>query len=217
VRASGRRFRQIARRDDGVAAVEFALVAPILILLVVGMLEFAFVMRDNIAVSSAVRTGVRTAATGAGNGCVQGSGSTCVPSLAIAAGNAMDKAGIGMPKGTIDSFIVYKANANGFPGSGTSMPAKGQCGVSASYPNCVEFTWDQTQNSGAGGFVRSNGFWNSSLINGCLPTPDQVGVFMRVNHPYMTRLFGATITVSDRAVMRFEPLPANSCSGGAHA
>lgn len=210
------RVRRVLGEDSGVAAVELAIVLPVLLLLLMGMLEFAFVMRDNQAVSSAVRTGVRTAATGAGNGCVQGSGSTCVPSLAVAAANAMDKAGVGLPKGTIDSFIVYKANSNGFPGTGTTMPARGQCGVSASYPNCVEFIWDQTQNLGAGGFVRSNGFWNSSQINACLPTPDQVGVFMRVNHPFMTRMFGATITVSDRAVMRFEPLAANACAANQH-
>lgn len=217
LRAALRRLLGRTRRDDGVSAVEFAIVAPVLILLVVGMLEFGFVMHDNIAVSTAVRTGARTASTGAGNGCVYGSGSTCVPSLAVAAGNAMEKAGVGMPRGSIDSFIVYLANANGYPGTGTTMPAKGQCGVSASYPNCVEFVWDVTANSGAGGFVVSNGFWNSSQINACLPTPQQVGVFMRVNHPYLTRMFGATITVSDRAVMKFEPLPANQCKPGDHS
>lgn len=217
MKARVERIRQRWRGDSGVAAVELAIVLPVLLLMVMGMLEFAFVMRDYLAVSSAVRTGARTASTGAANGCVEGSTTTCVPSLAVAAANAMDKAGVGMPRGTIDSFIVYKANSNGFPGTGSTMPAKGQCGVSAAYPDCVEFIWDTTANSGVGGFVRSNGFWNSRAINACLPTPDMVGVFMRVNHPFATNLFGATLTVSDRAVMKFEPLPANQCAPNAHA
>jgi hypothetical protein len=210
--------RGVRRRDDtGAAAVEFAIVLPVLLLLVVGMIEFAFVMRDNLSTSSAVRTGVRAAITGAGDGCVQGSGSTCVPSLAQAAANSVEKGGLGMPKNSINYILVYKANDLGFPGANgvSTMPTKAACGTTVA--NCVAFIWDQTANSGAGGLVYSSGAWNSSQINACLPTPDQMGVFMSVNHPYITRLFGATLTVSDRAVMRFQPLPPNGCAANAHA
>ena len=37
---------------------------------------------------------------------------------------------------------------------------------------------------------------------------------MSASHPYLTKLFGSTITLTDRAVMRFEPLPANQCGLG---
>lgn len=215
MRATSRNRR--CRGDAGVSAVEFAIVLPVLMILTIGMLEFAFVMRDWLSVSTSVRVGARTAVTGAGNGCAAGSGSTCVPAFTLAASDAMEKAGYGMPKSSIEYIMIYKANNVGFPGgtNNTTMPTKAQCGTSP-YGSCVTYIWDQTQNAGTGGFVYSSGAWNSSQINACLPTPDDVGVYMRVNHPYLTKMFGATITISDRAVMRFEPLPANACAAGAH-
>ncbi len=208
------------RGDRGVSAVEFAIVLPVLMLLTVGMLEFALVMRDWMSVSTSVRVGARTAATGAGAGCFNPpSGSpTCIaPVLAQAASDAMEKAGYGMAKNSIEYIMVFKANNKGFPGAtnNTTMPTKAQCGTSP-YVNCVTYVWDPAQNGGAGGFVYSSGSWNSKTINACLPTPDQVGVFMKVNHPYMTKMFGATISLSDRAVMRFEPLAANACAANQH-
>ena len=204
--------------DSGAAAVEFAIVLPVLLLLVVGMIEFAFVMRDNLSTSSAVRTGVRTAITGAADGCVAGTAGTssCVPSLTQAAANSVEKGGLGMPKNSINYILVYKANNLGFPGANgvSTMATKAACGTTVA--NCVAFIWDQTANSGAGGLVYSSGGWNSQAINACLPITDQVGVFMSVDHPYITRLFGATLTVSDRAVMRFQPLDPTSCGPNNH-
>jgi Flp pilus assembly protein TadG len=62
------RPRRRGRGDGGATAVEFAIVVPVLFLLVIGMLEFAFVMRDYLAVSSSTRVGARIAATGANAG-----------------------------------------------------------------------------------------------------------------------------------------------------
>ena len=51
------------RRSDqqGAAAVEFALLAPVLFLMLLGIIEIAFLMKDYVAVTSLVRTGGRTA------------------------------------------------------------------------------------------------------------------------------------------------------------
>jgi Flp pilus assembly protein TadG len=46
--------------EDGAAAVEFALVVPILILLVFGIIEFGFVFNQWLSVTHAAREGVRT-------------------------------------------------------------------------------------------------------------------------------------------------------------
>ena len=54
------------RGDSGAAAVEFAIVVPVLLLLLMGMLEFAFVMRDYLSVASSVRVGARIASTSEG-------------------------------------------------------------------------------------------------------------------------------------------------------
>ena len=41
---------------------------------------------------------------------------------------------------------------------------------------------------------------------------DQIGVYLKVKHPYVTKMFGSTITLTDHAVFRFEPVAAASCS-----
>jgi len=51
-----------ARSERGAAAVEFALVLPVLILLIVGMLEFARAYNAQISVSNAAREGARVMA-----------------------------------------------------------------------------------------------------------------------------------------------------------
>lgn len=52
------RFR---KNDKGVAAVEFALIAPILILLVLGIIEFGWLFNGWITINGAAREGARVA------------------------------------------------------------------------------------------------------------------------------------------------------------
>jgi Flp pilus assembly protein TadG len=53
--------RRIARADGGQALVEFALVAPVLLLLVVGIFEFGRAWNAHQAVTDAAREGARAA------------------------------------------------------------------------------------------------------------------------------------------------------------
>lgn len=50
--------------DSGAAALEFALVVPILLLLVMGIIEFGFLFQGQLAVTHAAREGARLAAVG---------------------------------------------------------------------------------------------------------------------------------------------------------
>ena len=204
--------------------MEFAIVVPVLFLLVIGMLEFAFVMRDYLAVSSSTRVGARIAATGAnaGQGTCPGLPIICVPgnvpALAQDAADAIQQAGTAMPQDTIDYILVYKSNDKGYPGSAgnTTMPTMTACTTSVA--DCVAFRWAKTIDR----FVYVGGAWNSTLIYACAPTagntngPDSVGVFMQATHPYLSKFFGQTITLSNRSVMQFEPLAINQCASGQH-
>lgn len=51
--------REGRRRERGAAAVEFALVVPILLLLVFAIIQFGFVLAQQNALNGAVRTGAR--------------------------------------------------------------------------------------------------------------------------------------------------------------
>ena len=57
-------FRRFKNSNRGVALVEFALVIPILLLLVFGIIEFGFLYNGYIALSGAAREGARVAVVG---------------------------------------------------------------------------------------------------------------------------------------------------------
>lgn len=209
--------RMRRRREGGAAAVEFALVMPLLALLLFGIIEFSLALRDHTVVTSNARTAARVAATGAGAGpatCFTGPEEppctpASAPALAQEAADAVQRSGTAMPEDYIDYLLVYKANSQGFPGleGNTAMPA--DCNGVAS---CVKFTWRDSANA----FRYSGGSWASSSINACFPgTPtapqDRVGVFLQARHPFITGIFGDGITLSERAVMDFEPLPTDMC------
>jgi Flp pilus assembly protein TadG len=216
------------RGERGAVAVEAALITPVLCLLVFGMIEFAFVMRDYSVVSSDVRVGARIASTGAGSGpgtCDTYTGAPpCTPAsspaLAQLAADAIQREGSAMPPSSINYILVYKANSKGYPctasncsDSNTTMPT-----TCSGYSSCVRFTWQPAANAGAGAFRYADGSWNSSTISACFPgnatNPlDRVGVYMNATHKMMTGLFGAQVTLSDKAVFDFEPLPTATCNG----
>jgi hypothetical protein len=203
-----------SRADDGAAAVEFALVSLLLVTLLLGIIEFSLLLRDNVAVSSAVRTGARIASAEAGDGpatCLTmpppASTPPCSPStapkLAQDAADAVQRAGSAMPKSNIDELWIYKANLSGFPGSATSL-ASASC---TSGTSCVKFIWVDANNR----FQYASGGWASTSIAACVGSSDAVGVIMKGTHKYLFGMFGTTQAMADRAVMQFEPLPTDSC------
>jgi Flp pilus assembly protein TadG len=53
------RVRAAARRDDGASAVEFALVLPLLVILVFGIIAFGIIFAQQLALGNAAREGAR--------------------------------------------------------------------------------------------------------------------------------------------------------------
>lgn len=60
-------FRRARCDDQGAAAVEMALVLPILILLVGGIIDFGFAFNAQVSLTHAAREGVRVEALGTGD------------------------------------------------------------------------------------------------------------------------------------------------------
>src|SRR4051812_39827743 len=158
------------RRERGAVAVEAALVTPLILTLVLGMVEFSLALRDYVSVSSAVRTGTRIATTNSalvsGNGTCEAPGPdlpspppcspTSTPAFAQLAAQAIQQTGTAMPKDSIDYIFVYRANDKGYPGANgtTTMPGSvAACAASAT--PCVAYKWQDSRDR----FIYAGGTW----------------------------------------------------------
>ncbi len=98
---------------------------------------------------------------------------------------------------------VYKADPT------TGLPPSGNFTTCAA--DCIQYTWLQATRS----FDTANpsgGGWSYSTQNACNPSLwDSVGVYVKLKHRFLTRLFGADITLADHAVFRLEPAPTQLC------
>ena len=184
-----------------------------------GIIEFSLLLRDHTVVASDVRIGVRMASAGAAAGpgtcepgTVEDPEPPCTPesapALAQLAADAIQRSGSAMPEDSINYILVYKANAEGYPGANGNETMPSTC---AGVPNCVRFVWRKNANE----FRYGGGAWNYKTISACFPGTgvdplDRVGVYLNASHDAVTGLFGG-FELSDHAVMEFEPLPAASC------
>ncbi len=67
--------------DRGVVAVEFALVVPVLLLIVFGIIDFGRALNAQISLTGAAREGARLAALGYSNAAIQSRVAATAPSL----------------------------------------------------------------------------------------------------------------------------------------
>ena len=60
-------IRRLRSNEEGVSAIEFAFVVMILVVLVMGIIEFGWILRGHITLTGAAREGVRAAIVGGGH------------------------------------------------------------------------------------------------------------------------------------------------------
>ena len=163
-----------ARNERGAVAVEAALLTPLLMLVLFGIIEMSLFMRDVVSVSSAVHVGTRMAAWPPDAG-----PATCTSvavhtsdsaDLAQLAANAIQQAGSAMPQDQINWILVYNANSSGYP-----MPAGNTSAVCST--DCVKYVWNASTNQ----FVYSSGSWASASINACINDPNRMSVGVIMN------------------------------------
>jgi Flp pilus assembly protein TadG len=179
-------------RDGGAVAIEAALIFPVLILILFGIVEFSLALRDHVSLSAAVRSGARV-----------GSAEPRLATFASDAAAAVTRAGTGMPLGTLKELWIYEAGTNGYP--------TGQSAFSTCSTKCIKYTYNKTTKV----FVSAGGSWAATAINACPGDVNMtsLGIYVKALHTFASGLFGAGMTLTDHAVMRFEPIPASSLTG----
>ena len=182
----------------GAALVEAAVVFPVLMMLVFGMMEFALVFMNASTVAGATRSGVRT---GSASPRVSGYEQGILTAVTTALKSRSDA--------TPQEVWIYKAD----PTSG--LPLGGNLSSPSGCPTntCGRWVW-----SGSAWTLASATMWAATAQSACLAPassiyPDSLGVYVKVQHSLITRLFGSTFTLTDKSVMRLEPIPSSSgCS-----
>jgi Flp pilus assembly protein TadG len=122
------------KREDGQTMVEFVLVAPVLLLILFGIIQFGIAFKDSLALTDAVRAGARKVAVSRSlNNCDQG-----------AAQQAVRDSAIDLTSSNVQPTITFSAGCT--PGSSVT--------VSATYPYSIDIL----------GFVVTSGNLHSQTI-----------------------------------------------------
>jgi len=200
------------RRDDdrGVTLIELSLVALAMFTLIFGVFEFGMVFRDRLAVNDAVASGTRAASI---NGRKLGPGGETADYYVI---RAIREETSSINPIDIDQIVVFKGRSPGAGDAASQVPAACKRGTPVA-DSCNVYDPNEAflrvQSGDAGYFSCTSNpsgpacSWDpETRVDG--PESNQieyVGVWMRVDHPLVTGLFGRTITIEATSVGRLEP------------
>lgn len=197
-----RRWRN-GRCEQGQGLVEFSILVPVFLLILLGMLEFGFVFDHALTLQYASREGARVGAALANGSAAEGIGCNEVDGYIVAAvSRVLNSPGSRVDVTEVPSITIYKADLNGGNQSGSANtwtrganPKPDIDGVTLDY-----------------GF--STGNWSAcDRLNGV--DPDSLGVRLTYTYNFVTplgnviRFFGgsgwSSIAISDRTVMALNP------------
>ena len=188
---AGDRGRQRGPGQRGSTAVEAAIITPLVMALLFGIIELGFLLKDYLAAAGAVRSGVRMASATPRNA-----------TFAQATADKVALAGGAMNLNDVQQLWVYKVE-----------PACPTCALTdkpVGYPDfsgcltCVKFTWNGIK------FVKTGTEdWPADSQNACSSSterPDRIGVYLELKHDAFTGLVFNTVTISEASIMSLEPI-----------
>ena len=186
--------------ESGLALIETAIVAPFLILLMLGIWEFSNGWQSNLAIQTSVRAGART-----GSGLGNDRAADYAVLQAVKAGMT------DFATSDVQTVVVYKASAaNGDPPPGCLT------GTSSAALSCNVYTGAELNTLTLGAFTGTaatgctgtapDRFWCPTTRSVSQANPEYIGVYVRALSRYQTGFFpGTGITVEKNMVMRIEP------------
>ncbi|MBV8690293.1 MAG: pilus assembly protein [Actinobacteria bacterium] len=196
------RAKRRGRGERGTAVVEAAILTPVVFTLLFGLLEFGWSMHSKLSISNMALSGARTATT-------QGDD----PYTDYNVLQSVAKASGGMPRSEIQYIVVYRAS-----GPTDHVPSSCAAGTSSAagstaVGSCNVYTAASINlgtSSFGGGSTAVDRYWSplSRDAKATSPTntngPDYVGVYVKVFHKNITRLFGSGYTFTDDTILRIE-------------
>ena len=162
------------------------------LLIVFGIIEFSSAYHDASVTSDATRAGGRIASAQARN-----------PSYATNAAASVAAALRTLPNDAPARAVDLPRQRRRVSGAGDDFSS---CAAS-----CIRYSWnpdadDWDVDDPAGGG------WEAATHEVCGEPFDEIGIYVKIRHDFVTRLFGATLDLEDHSVFRFEPTPSAVCA-----
>ena len=178
--------------ERGASAVEAAIVTPVVMAMLFGIVEMGFLFKDYLSVATAVRTGVRMASANPRNATYA---QTVADRVALTGG--------AMNLGDVQQMWVYKVDTD------SDKPFGGYTDFS-DCTTCVKFSW----NAGTSKFDVLSDSWEYDSQNACtLATggpPDRIGVYLQLKHDAFTKFIFTSINIAEASILTLEPMPVSS-------
>jgi Flp pilus assembly protein TadG len=187
------------RRERGAALTEFAIIVPVIAMLLCGLVEFGFAWQDKMTTESAVRAGART-------GSSVGSARLADYSIIQGVKSALNDIGLG----NVQYVVVYKSTTSDgkVPAACSGSAPTSQSGLCNVYTGAQLTSLTQASFSGTTscGATAPDRYWCPTDREDVQSSgTDFVGVWVKASHPTVTKFFGSSITMTASAVMRIEP------------
>lgn len=183
-----------AEHQRGAALVEFALLAPLLMLLVFGALEYGLLFKDYLTVSNTTRAGARVGSA---------AGSSADSDWQIL--RSVTTAAAALPGGasSLQAIVVYRSTATG------GAPPAGCLTAPSAASGCNFYVrTDLTRpvtDFGCGAASPDRYWCPTTRSDSQSAGTDYVGVWVKTTHGFFTKLFGTSRTLTDTVTMRIEP------------
>ena len=189
-----------SNNERGSVLVELAIIIPVLVSLVLGMLELGMAWRDKATVTQASRQGARTAAH-------LGDEYWADREAIVSLHSVFD----GAQPDNIEFVIIYDASAadGSLPATCVPTPAGPHVGCNFYTAAMIAQVNDASLWNAADGCpdpTRYDAGWCPTSRSDDLVNPDHVGVMVRLNRQWITGVLpGDGTTITERTVMRLEP------------
>ncbi len=179
--------RQGNARERGAVLVEAAIVLPLLIVLVLGIVEYSVAFNKAATVSNASRAGARTASS--------------LPkdaAYSVKAADAVAAALTSLGSSAPQEVWIYKVDPS---------TADSPIGSFGSCTDCVGYSWNASTRLFDTTAPLGGNAWTANEQNACVDSshPDRLGVYVKAKHKYLSGVFGSERVLEARTVVRLEP------------
>lgn len=190
------------RGQQGAVLVEAALVLPIMILVVMGIIEFGFAFASSTTTTGSSRSGARLgAAAYATSGTIESNQRAAADQIADTVSADL----VGLTSAEPVGMLIYRADKTSTDGAPVGGFPTDDGVASGCSTDCFRYTWDGTK------MAYDSGGWPDP--DACGLELDSIGVYVKARHDYITGMVGDHVYVDGETVMRLEPLPSDQCSG----